>query len=149
MEVATANGGKPPWLISNDGQRMSEFSTVQISALADLPKALLEASSVTNSRVLPLQAEAKKEWDHIRVEIWEDSGRVIIFPASSASQRRIDAAGVQIVCTELAGRIDALSSSDIGDDAYTEEVKKEVAGLVSAVRNSLPHHLPYPIWCID
>lgn len=128
---------------------MSAFSTIQISALADLPKALLEASSVTNSRVLPLQVKAKKEWDHIRVEIWEDSGRLIIFPASSASRGRIDAAGVQIVCTELARRIDALSSSDIGDDAYTEEVTKEVASLVAAVRGSLPHRLAYPVRIFD
>ena len=131
------------------GEKMSEFSTVQIAALVDSPKALVEAASVTNSRVLPLQAQTKKDWDHIRVEIWEDLGRVILFPASSSTERRIEAAGVQIVCTELAGRIDSLSSSDIGDDAYTEEVKKEVAGLVSAVRDALPRHIQHPIRIFD
>ena len=128
---------------------MSDFVTLRIANLASLPDALIEAAEVTVGRVLRLQADARKAWDYIRVEIWEDSGRLIIFPALSSSKRRVDVSGVQIICAELAQRVDALGKSGLGDDIYTREIEKEVAALASTVRDVLPHHLSHPVRIFD
>ena len=62
------------------------------------------------------------EWDFIRVEFWADSGRVIVFPASSRSVERIEKAGCQIVFPALLESYEELADSEISDAEFSEKL---------------------------
>jgi len=69
----------------------------------------------------------------IRFEIWTDTGRIIVFPAATPFEERIDVAAVQVVCTEARDTIDSATHSDISDEAYGVIESKVTARLVAAV----------------
>ena len=60
----------------------------------------------------------ENKWDHIRIEIWADTGRIISFPHNTALDDRIDNGGVIISCSELEGLISALDDSDKEESEY-------------------------------
>ena len=62
------------------------------------------------------------DWDSIRAEFWPDSGRIIVFPASSAIDERIEKAGCQVCFPELQSAYDLLADADIDDDAFGEQL---------------------------
>ncbi len=41
------------------------------------------------------------EWNVIRVEIWSDSGRIIVYPGLLRNRDRIDKAGCQVIFSDL------------------------------------------------
>lgn len=65
------------------------------------------------------------EWDHLRVELWPDSGRVIVFPALDSNANRIDVAGCQIVFASLLSEYETLADSDMPDEEFDSVLQAE------------------------
>jgi len=64
------------------------------------------------------------DWDYVRAESWADSGRIIVFPASSVVERRIERAGCQVIFSELLSAYNQLADADIDDDTFCEQLTK-------------------------
>ena len=75
--------------------------------------------------VMPLNDEVN--WNFIRIEFWADSGRIIIFPASFDSRRRIEKASCQIILPGLLNFWEELADSDISDEEFDLVVTKRQA----------------------
>lgn len=84
-------------------------------------------------------------WDYLRVELWLDSGRIILFPAASASKNRIERSACQITCRELLAAFDKMAVSmpdDQFDSWHAQAVENVVAVLSQAAKQTnLPHQL--------
>jgi hypothetical protein len=88
-------------------------------------------------------------WDHLRVELWIDSGRIIIFPARSALKARIELAVCQMFFPSLQRFYENLIGIDLADDQFEstlEAKEKEVIELVSKIGSELgiPERLERP-----
>jgi len=95
-----------------------EFKEIQIERLNQLVGALDEVSNDLNERVIPKQETDNVYWDFIRAEIWEDSGRVIFFPASSKTDDRIDILANYVFCQELLNQVEEFDASDLPAEEY-------------------------------
>ncbi|WP_417764856.1 hypothetical protein [Shewanella chilikensis] len=108
--------------------------------LADLEGALGELIIDLAERVIPLQLAKGEPLQIIRFEIWEDTGRIIGFPAMEEMVERIDVAGAQVVCEELAERVELLDFEDISDEVYEKrigEIVRDVAARVSLLADKM------------
>lgn len=90
------------------------------------------------TNVLPRNDKAA--WDYLRVELWSDSGRIIVFPASTTSRQRIEKAACQVIFGELLQLYEQLANSEIDDDEFTRiveaEERKWIEGFLKAARKS-------------
>lgn len=90
------------------------------------------------SDVLPRNNEVG--WDYLRVELWSDSGRIIVFPSSTNLRERIDDAACQIVFDKLLQLYEQLADSNIDDDEFTRLIEVEegkwVTRFLEAARKS-------------
>lgn len=109
------------------------YRTFECDRVTSLKGSISELIHDLSERVIPLQIESKEPWQIIRFEIWEDSGRIIGFPAMRKMAERIDVAGGQVVCSELAERINDLDYEEISDDTYDERVSEIVDHIGAAV----------------
>jgi len=112
---------------------MSDFRTIEAH---NLESGISECIEILISRVVPDHHEQGIGFNEIRFEIWEDSGRVIAFPAQLPMKERIEKSGVQIVSKALANRVHDLDQSNLDDGEYEEELGKivmEAASLVERV----------------
>lgn len=62
----------------------------------------------------PINADI--EWDHLRAELWLDSGRIILYPAVSPFRRRIEKSACQITCPDLLNFFEMLVEAELPDD---------------------------------
>lgn len=83
------------------------------------------------AEVLP--ANATIGWDYVRIEIWADSGRIIFFPASSKTNRRIEKAVCQVYLAELLKEYERLADSGMPDDEFTEQLTAYEGRLAEAL----------------
>ncbi len=92
----------------------------------DMPhdEAILDIFSKLADKVLPLRTG--EEWDHIRMEFWADSGRVVVYPALSNKQDRTEKAGCQVVFEDLLRTYESLANSELTDDAFEVQINKEL-----------------------
>lgn len=109
-------------------------------ALCDLWRKYIEDAA-------PMNAAAP--WDHLRVEIWLDSGRVILFPTPSPYRFRVEKASCQITCPDLLDSYNEAAGSNMPDDKFevwAMGAEKKVADLVSiaAKKAQLPERLGRP-----
>jgi hypothetical protein len=81
-------------------------------------EAMVEMWRMLVSEVLPLNQEI--DWDYIRVEIWPDSGRLIVIPAARRNTYRIEKAGCQVEFGALLAEYDGL------DEEYADEKVTDV-----------------------
>ena len=58
-----------------------EYREIPIEKLSNLPSALNEVVEDLSARVIPEHELSAITWDYVRAEVWEDSGRLIFFPA--------------------------------------------------------------------
>lgn len=91
-------------------------------------------------------ANAEVAWDHLRVEMWLDSGRVILFPTVSPYRYRIEKAVCQIICPDLLNFYETLIEAKIPDNKFGLALckkEREVAVLLStaAKQMNLPGRL--------
>lgn len=84
--------------------------------------------------VLPLNAGVT--WDHFRVEIWADTGRVLLFPADKTKDDRVEKAGVCLNFAELQARYEDLE--DLDEDSFEAELNKELQNLAAAILAAAP-----------
>jgi hypothetical protein len=95
----------------------------------------------------PLNADVSS--DHLRVEIWLDSGRIILFPSPSPFRYRVEKAMCEIICPDLLVSYEETAASNLSDDefdSWANQAIEKVAGLVSesAKDVKLPERLGRP-----
>lgn len=92
-------------------------------------------------------------WDHVRVEIWADSGRLIAFPARRLERERIEKSGCQVVFDELRGQYEELADSDMADDAFTDALTRVqvswIERFVTAAKSGILSGLRVQFWDSD
>ncbi|GIW80232.1 MAG: hypothetical protein KatS3mg105_2039 [Gemmatales bacterium] len=68
------------------------FSMATVESGDSIDQAMSEFCRRIREKVIP--GNDGVAWDYLRVEFWPDSGRMIVFPASSSSSERIEKAGM-------------------------------------------------------
>ena len=77
---ATPSNG--PVNVALDWSNMEDaFKTIDCDRWSDLPRKIEDLDKDIKNRVIPTQTSSSKKWDLIRIELWEDTGRIIAFPA--------------------------------------------------------------------
>ncbi|MDX1526930.1 MAG: hypothetical protein R3273_11905 [Pseudidiomarina maritima] len=118
----------------------SRYRVFECEESEEVEAALKDLISDISARVIPIQNEEGKPWQIIRFEIWEDSGRIIAFPAMADMDARTDIAGAQISCTELARFVEYLDSSDLSDEAHEQELLEIVDSVALQVSDLAAEH---------
>ncbi len=122
------------------------YKKISIETIRELPMALKEAADDISKRVIPSQ---KLDWDHIRGEIWEDSGRIILFPALTSSGERIDSAGSYIVCKEVVNRVQELDESTLSDSSHENEMNYLVSSIAKIVNSFFKANQQFQVRCFN
>src|SRR5690348_8301136 len=85
-------------------------------------------------------------WDHIRVELWLDSGRIIFFPAATPFRRRIEKSACQIGCRDTLEFYEKLIAANLPDSDFEQKLaskEKEIVEMISSTaREAGLHKLP-------
>jgi hypothetical protein len=109
------------------------YRIFECSSWPELPTVLNELISDIGVRVIEAQASSNQPWDIIRFEIWEDSGRIIGFPALTNFQNRTDVAGAQVICPEIVADIEKIDDSDISDAEYERYIIRIIRKMARAL----------------
>ncbi len=114
------------------------FQTATIAFGESIDDAMAEMFRLLKERTIPANSEVR--WDHLRIELWPDSGRVIAFPALSTVVDRVEKEGCQLVFDDLARGYDRLADSELADDDFEEAiVSMERAWMERLVQAALRH----------
>ena len=81
------------------------------------------------------------KWDAIKVEIWADSGRIIIFPGVAGKAYRDEEFCLEVHVASLFDFFEQLSDSDIDDDAFDNQVNGYVRALINKLSDGLENTL--------
>tara|TARA_R110002073_G_scaffold171358_1_gene328379 strand:+ start:186 stop:644 length:459 start_codon:yes stop_codon:yes gene_type:complete len=76
-------------------------------------------------------------WNAIKVEIWADSGRVIIFPGVADKVDRDEDFCLEFYVESLFDFFECVSDSDIDDDEFDNQVKSRVSSVTEQLNNAL------------
>ncbi|MGN6553763.1 MAG: hypothetical protein ACTHLW_08585 [Verrucomicrobiota bacterium] len=100
----------------------AETATVT-EALRELWRKYIEEAAPINEEI---------RWDHLRVEIWLDSGRIIVFPTPSPYHYRVEKAVCQMTCPDLLDSFNEMADSKIDGefDVWHTKTMQKVANLV-------------------
>lgn len=101
-----------------------------------------------------LPANAGATWNRFRVEIWADTGRVLLFPADAAKNERVERAGLCLNIPELQDKYEELEglNEDSFEAALTTELRAladEILAAAPAARKVLglaPSRVPVEVW---
>ena len=126
-----------------------EFKEIPIEKLSQLGIALNEALVDLKNRVIPTQDLENKNWDYIRAEIWEDSGRIIFFPASSKTLDRIDILANFIFCRELLDKVEEFDESDLPDEEYDTVFSFMISSIANQVLGFFSDNKLFTLRCFD
>jgi len=126
-----------------------EFKEIQIERLSHLIRALAEVSEDLKVRVIPKQEGDNVFWDYIRAEIWEDSGRVIFFPASSKTDDRIDILANYVFCQELLEQVEEFDASDLSAEEYDNIYTQVINNIGSQVLSFFSNETSFELKCFD
>ncbi|MCJ8337094.1 MAG: hypothetical protein MJK10_01360 [Pseudomonadales bacterium] len=85
------------------------------SVIAEIEGLISEALLGFESLVSQHQTNS---WDTIRFELWNDTGRVLIFPSLGSTPYRIDQCGIEITCDEVLNTIFEATNSDMPESEY-------------------------------
>lgn len=93
-------------------------------------------------------------WDYVYVEVAAEVGRILVYPASSATPNRVEKAGCCVQSADLQSKYEALEALD--EDAFeagltteVEQLAKEILASSVALRacgEGLPPNLPIKVW---
>ena len=114
------------------------FRDINVPAGGSLHDALSELVADIVDRIIPLQSDASRAMYEIRVELWLDSGRIIVFPSQTPFTRRIDVAGCVVNSADIESQIRALDESKMPDgefDAALAPIYSETAAAVTTAFN--------------
>lgn len=132
------------WNIHSNGSTVGYSGyaegTALVAAAVELWRKYVEDAAPKNAEIA---------WDHLRVEIWLDSGRVILFPSPSPFRNRVERAACQITFPEVLASYNEISGSAMSDDEFERWAKvteMKIANLVSeaAKQAHLPERLGRP-----
>ena len=93
-------------------------------------------------------------WDVVRVEIWADTGRVLVFLSNVAFDKRIEKAGLCLIIPALQVRYEKLERLDeeLFEAALTTEIKELADDILATARSArmvqgLPSSpIPVEVW---
>lgn len=77
------------------------------------------------------------KWDSIKIEVWADSGRIIIFPGVAGRADRDEEYCLEIRVESLFNFFEQISDSDIDDEAFDNHVNGHVRGLIDRLDDGL------------
>ena len=103
----------------------------------DLPKSLSKLNACIVNKVIPIQIKSGEKWDIIRIEIWEDTGKFIAFPAQIIFTTRTDVAGAQIICRQVANEVDKIIYSDKSEEIQQLLIKEVFAKMTGLLKTHL------------
>ena len=126
-----------------------EFREIPIEKLSQLVRALNEVSDDLKVRVIPKQETDNVFWDYIRAEIWEDSGRVIFFPASSKTEDRIDILANYVFCQELLDQVEEFDASDLPAEEYDNIFAQVISSIANQVLTFFSQQSYFELKCFD
>ncbi len=66
-------------------------------------------------------------WDYVRVEVWSDSSRLLLFPATNGVNKRIEKSGLQVVLRMWNTLWDQMDEDGVSDEEFTAAVRAEEA----------------------
>ncbi len=78
-------------------------------------------------------------WDYVRIEVWSDSARLIVFPAASDVQRRVEKSGFQLLLDDWESLWDDARAKARSDEEFDRLIvgeERRVAGLLVAAMPS-------------
>lgn len=93
---------------------------------------LISESGIPFNQLVELHQE--EDWDYVRFELWNDTGRIIIFPARRDADQRIDQCGLSITCNEVENIIHEATFNDIPESEYLEiesSITKRITNLIA------------------
>ena len=96
-------------------------ATLMVSIEAPLGTSINQLCERIKSDLIPENEGVS--WDHLRLEIWGDSGRILVFPASTSQSDRIEKSVCQVVFEKLLGEYEELADSEVDDDEFTDRWK--------------------------
>ena len=117
--------------------------TITCNSWSKLPDSIRELSNLITNNVIPSQNASKKEWDIIRIEIWEDTGRFIAFPANVKYKERTDVSAVQIICAAIQKDIEAIDNLNLPDDVLDKNTEEIVMKMANIIKTNIPKNINY------
>ena len=126
-----------------------EIREFPVEKLSQLDTALNEVFDDLINRVIPKQDSEKADWDYIRSEIWEDSGRVIFFPALSKTNDRIDILANFVFCSELLEKVEEFDESDLLDEEYDVIFSGIIDSIAKQVLGFFSNNKPFKLRCFS
>jgi hypothetical protein len=115
---------------SNKGTEYFSSTAEDISQLA----AIRETLSFFTNTILPKNRDLG--CDYVRIELWLDSGRLIIFPALNNTEDRVEKSGCQLVIPSLLESYDSIADSEVSDEQFDKEVavlEEEICDQIEAI----------------
>jgi len=122
---------------------------ISIGKLSDLPSALSEIMDDLSNRVIPEHELRAINWSYVRAEIWEDSGRVIFFPASSETEDRIDISANYILCGQLISIVNEMDDSELSDKEYDTKLKSLINNIAQEVNSFFSNQRNFELRCFN
>lgn len=112
------------------------FARVAAHASADARSRAAESVWTTFiDQVLP--AHATVEFDAVRVEIWPDTGRTILFPALEPLTDRVDVLSLDVTWEDLEELVRVLDETlDEDDPSHDDQVRAKVNEVVEVLRRT-------------
>ena len=111
------------WTEEKDRSRVFFRATTSGDTNDSLSAAFDEVRRKLAADVLPKHKPS--DWDCLRVELWPDSGRLILYPGSTNSSTRSEKAGCELVVQALLDFWESLADAEIGDDDFSLRVRNE------------------------
>lgn len=126
-----------------------EYREIPIEKLSNLPSALNEVVEDLSVRVIPEHELSAITWDYVRAEVWEDSGRLIFFPASSKSEDRIDISSNYILCNELISIVNEIDDSELTDEEHDVRLNSLINDIAQEVNSFFSKQCNYELRCFN
>jgi hypothetical protein len=110
---------------------------IQCIAFDDSPSAVFEtcrqAWLVVRDELLPRHAELG--WDALRVEVWTDTARTVVFPVRRSAAQRIDVAVVEVIWPRLYEVWEtAEGDPNVSDEEFAARIEPIVQTILDALQ---------------
>jgi len=116
------------WVSDKDSSRGPEVFSAT-APWGRRTEALSEMWKFFVTTVLPANAEVG--WNCFRVEIWADTGRILLFPRDARSRERVERAGLCLVMRELRNKYEELERLD--ESSFEAELAAELRALADEI----------------
>jgi len=108
-------------------------STLMVSEESPIDAFIVQLCEKITSDLIPENEDVN--WNYIRFEFWGDSGRLVVFPATTSESNRIEKTVCQVVFAQLLSEYEDLADSDIDDAEFTNRWKTIIRGWSERIVN--------------